>query len=113
MLLYNEFLKKGFSYVGLDDMRERASAKSDPAAFLAPHPCPLMIDEAQNGKELFPEIEKIVNRVRLEEESTAANVMFILSGSSSKEWLADAKESLAGRVSIMKMPPFEYSGNTG
>jgi predicted AAA+ superfamily ATPase len=104
-LLYNEFLKKGFSYVGLDDVRERASAKSDPIGFLASHHYPLIIDEAQKAKELFPEIEKIVNRVRLEKGSSAANGTYILSGSNSKELLDDAKESLAGRVTIMKMPP--------
>ena len=68
-LVYNEFAKKGFSYVGLDDVREKSTAKSDPISFLQQHPYPLIIDEAQKAKELFPEIERIVNRVRLEKGS--------------------------------------------
>jgi predicted AAA+ superfamily ATPase len=104
-LVYNEFAKKGFSYVGLDDVREKSTAKSDPISFLQQHPYPLIIDEAQKAKELFPEIERIVNRVRLEKGSQAANGMYILSGSNSKALLDDAKESLAGRANILKMPP--------
>lgn len=104
-LVYNEFLQKGYSYIGLDDRKERISAIADPDQFLRTHPDPLIIDEVQKAKELFPEIEKIVNRARLEQGSVKANGMYILSGSNSKSLLDKTKESLAGRANIIKMPP--------
>jgi len=104
-LLYNEFVKLGYDYVSLDDTFERNLAINDPLTFLNNHKTPLIIDEAQKAKELFVEIEKIVNDVRLKKGNEEANGMYILSGSESKSLLQGAKESLAGRAAIIKMQP--------
>lgn len=103
--LYHNFLNKGYQYVTLDDRAELMTAKNDPALFLDGHPVPLIIDECQRAKELFPEIEARVNKARLEKGTKAANGMYILSGSSSKALLENAKESLSGRANILKMQP--------
>lgn len=104
-LVFHQFMKEGCGYVGLDDRGEQALAKNDPAGFLAAHPGKLIINEAQKAKELFPEIEKIVNRIRLEKGNREANGMFILIGSNSKALLEGARESFSGRVGIIEMSP--------
>lgn len=103
--LYHNIRPLGYSYVTLDSRAELMTAKNDPELFLRNHPAPLIIDECQRAKELFPVIEEIVNRTRLEKGTKAANGMYILSGSSSKALLENAKESLAGRANILKMNP--------
>ena len=58
-LLTNEYDGKGFSYVTLDNTSDRFLAQNDPKTFLAVHPYPLIIDEAQKAPQLFEEIEYI------------------------------------------------------
>lgn len=103
--VYNHIRPLGFSYVTLDNRAELMTAKNDPEQFLHNHPAPLIVDECQRAKELFPVIEEIVNKTRLEKGTRAANGMYVLSGSSSKALLENAKESLAGRANILKMSP--------
>lgn len=102
-LLYHQFLKLGYSYISLDDTLELAMAKSDPRTFLEMHPAPLIIDEAQKAKELFLELERVVNQSRLEKGNKESNGMYILSGSQKSKLLDEAEESLSGRVGILSM----------
>ena len=103
--LYNNIRPLGYTYITLDNRAELMTAKNDPELFLRNHPAPLIIDECQRAKDLFPALEEAVSRVRLEKGSQAANGMYVLSGSSSKALLENAKESLAGRANILKMNP--------
>lgn len=107
-LIYNEMVREGYSYVTLDDRNDCMDAINDPKSFLERISYPVIIDECQRAKELFAEIEAIVNKVRLEKGSRAANGMFILSGSSSKALLENARESMAGRCNILKMSPLSF-----
>lgn len=102
-LLYNVFLEKGYSYVSLDDSLELASAITDPKTFLEMHPAPIIIDEVQKAPGLFPELERIVNKSRLEKENKKSNGLYILSGSQRQQLLDQSKESLSGRVAILDM----------
>ena len=102
-LLYNKFNNNGFSYVTLDDHFDLLMAKNDPKSFLELHKAPLIIDEAQRAPELFPFIEAIVNKSRLEKGNKESNSMYILSGSSRNVLLEKSKESLSGRVCILDM----------
>lgn len=108
-LLTNKYENRGFSYVSLDDTASRLLARNDPKTFLSIHPYPLIIDEAQKATELFVEIEHIVNEKRRKEGNSAANGMYILSGSSRKDLLERAKESLAGRAALLDMSPLSLS----
>ena len=108
-LLTKKYKYNGFSYVSLDDTSKKMLARSDPKTFLAIHPYPLIIDEVQKVTELFEEIEHIINKKRTEEGNAAANGMFILTGSSRKDLLEKAKESLAGRAAILDMSPLSLS----
>lgn len=108
-LLTKKYKDHGFSYVSLDDTALRILARTDPKTFLAVHPYPLIIDEAQKATELFEEIEHIINQKRVDKGNSAANGMFILTGSSRKGLLEKAKESLAGRAAILEMSPLSLS----
>ena len=107
-LLSHEYLDKGFSYVTLDNAADRLLATNDPKAFLELHPAPLIIDEVQKAVELFPELEYLINEKR-RAEGNGANGMYILTGSSRKDLLERARESLAGRVAILEMSPLSQS----
>lgn len=102
-IVYSQFVNKGYSYVSLDDPLELNVAQINPRGFLQSHPYPLIIDEAQKAPQLFVEIERIVNKSRLEVGNKESNGMYILSGSQRKQLLAESQESLSGRVAILDM----------
>ena len=106
-LCYEMKKEFGFNYVSLDDRFERAQAINDPELFLKLHPCPLIIDEVQYAPQLFDSIESIVNKKKLETGSN--NGMFILTGSQAYELMNGVTESMAGRVSIIKMSTLSAS----
>ena len=108
-LLDKVYVPKGYSFISLDNSSDRLLAQNDPKSFLELHPYPLIIDEAQKAPELFPELERIINEKRRLSGSNNANGLYILSGSNRKELLEEAKESLAGRASIINMSPFSVS----
>lgn len=102
--LCKEFVKfHGYNYVSLDNIRELAFAKNDPAMFLKEHKAPLIIDEVQKCEELFVEIESIVNEARFNDLDNRG--MYILTGSQSYNLMKNITESMAGRVSIITMSP--------
>ncbi len=84
------------TYVNLDNSRERELAKSDPGLFFQVHKPPILIDEAQKAPELFEHIKMLCD----ESDKTG---LFWLTGSESKKFLREARESLAGRICILKM----------
>lgn len=93
----------GFNYVSLDNLRERKQAINDPEMFLQTHEWPLIIDEIQYAPSLFDVIESIVNKQKLEKGPN--NGMFIITGSEVYELMHGISESMAGRVSIVRMLP--------
>ena len=103
----------GYTYVSLDDLTLRADANRDPQFFLSRFKAPLIIDEAQKATGLFEEVEYLVNEKRRLEGNQAANGMFILSGSSRRDLLEKAKESLAGRAALLDMSPLSLSEISG
>ena len=106
-LCYEIKKKYGYNYVSLDDRREREQAINDPELFLKMHNCPLIIDEVQYAPKLFEVIESMVNKEKLENGNN--NGMFILTSSQAYELMSGVTESLAGRVSIIRMSPLSSS----
>lgn len=107
--LRNKYENHGYSYVTLDDGRNRNMAIHDPKTFLEAHPWPVIIDEAQYATELFPEIESIINEQRSVHGNKEASGMFILTGSTRHQLLEAAEESMAGRVGIVDMDALSIS----
>lgn len=101
------FMKKGFSYVTLDNSRELEVAISDPQLFLQLHKWPLIIDEVQRAPGLFQAMEEIVNNEKMKNPKNYG--MYILTGSQMYLLMSNVSESMAGRVSIIHMPPLSRS----
>lgn len=99
------FKEKGFAYLTFDDTDLLANAKKNPKKFIEEHPAPIVFDEIQKAKELFPEIENAVNKRKREMGSQASNGMYILTGSQKFQLMSDVSESMSGRVGIIEMPP--------
>jgi predicted AAA+ superfamily ATPase len=85
-------------YVTLDDLEERNLAKNDSALFFQLHPLPLLIDEVQYAPELFSHI-----KIMVDEGAPAGSVW--MTGSQAFRLMELARESLAGRMAILHMPP--------
>ncbi len=84
------------TYVNLDNSRDRELAKSDPALFFQTYKPPILIDEAQKAPELFEHIKMIC-------DESDQNGLFWLTGSESKKLMKEARDSLAGRICILRM----------
>ena len=84
------------SYVTLDNARDRELAKSDPELFFQVYSPPILIDEAQKAPELFEHIKRLC-------DATEQKGLFWLTGSESKRLMKEARDSLAGRICILKL----------
>ncbi|MBQ9275764.1 MAG: ATP-binding protein [Succinivibrio sp.] len=96
-----------YDYVSLDDIRVLRQAREDPVLFFKDRQLPLIIDEVQYAPELFLTIKHIVDQ-------QDRKGLIILTGSQSYELLSKAAESLAGRISLLELPPLsqrELSGS--
>lgn len=84
------------NYVSLDDLQERALAKTDPEMFLQLHKPPVLIDEVQYAPELFSMIKLIVDKEHRKGD-------FWLTGSQIFDLMKGVQESLAGRVAVLSL----------
>ncbi|MFI3328871.1 MAG: ATP-binding protein [bacterium] len=106
--LCQEIVKElGFKYVTLDNLTNREQAMNDPQMFLKINKWPLIIDEAQYAPKLFDVIEEIVNNEKFNGNNNYS--MFVLTGSQSYNLMSQVTQSMAGRVSILNMPPLSMS----
>lgn len=88
----------GRRYVSLDDLNDRALAKSDPAMFFQLNPPPIFIDEVQYAPELFPYIKIHVDKYHNPGD-------FWMTGSQIFKLMQGVQESLAGRVALLHLSP--------
>jgi predicted AAA+ superfamily ATPase len=98
-------LKKVFPqkpYVSLEDPNIRLLAREDPKGFLSQYPKGVIIDEAQNVPEIFSYLQLIVDQNNIPGQ-------FILSGSKNFLLKKNISQSLAGRVAILHLFPFELA----
>lgn len=97
------FREQGYSYISFDDLLELRTARQDPQFFLGQHGGRIILDEIQRAPELFPFLEREVNRAKMESGDNSG--LFILTGSQIYSSMQRITESLAGRVSIVRMSP--------
>lgn len=83
-----------YSYVSLDDIKEREVALKDPELFLELHKAPLIIDEVQFAPELFDVIEGIVNKRKLDGLNNKG--IYVLTSSQSYGLMKGVTQSMAG-----------------
>lgn len=96
-----------FNYVTLDNIRDKELAINDPELFLKMYKWPLIIDEIQYAPKLFDVIQSIVNKENFENGNNYS--MFVLTGSQSYQLMQNVTQSMAGRLSIIKMSPLSMS----
>ncbi|HNY15380.1 MAG TPA: ATP-binding protein [Bacteroidales bacterium] len=97
-LLKNAF--KEFRYFNLERMDLREMISSDPLGFLRDSGTRVIFDEAQNLPELFSYIQVL-------SDERKSNGQYILSGSQSFLLNEQINQSLAGRVSVNVLLPFD------
>ncbi len=107
--LVSYFEDKGYKYVTFDDTEILFNAKNNPKKFIEELGYPVILDEIQRAKELFIEIESMVNKVRREKGTEKANGMYILTGSQKFHLMKGVSESLSGRVGIIDMEPLSQA----
>lgn len=97
------FLKYQFSdytYVNLENLDLRKYALNDPNAFLTEFQGKVILDEVQRVPELFSYIQTKVDEDRIMGQ-------YILSGSQNFHLMRSITQSLAGRVALFKLLPFD------
>ena len=91
-----------YTYVNLEDPRLRSEAREDPMGFLENRPKRLIIDEAQHAPEIF-------SALQLKADESPENGQYVISGSQNFALLQAVKQSLAGRVGMLRLLPFSYA----
>jgi hypothetical protein len=96
------FLRHEFSgshrYVSLERPEVRARASSDPVAFFAEHPPPVILDEIQYAPLLLHHVKDRI-------DSDRRPGRWLLTGSQSFEVMRGVSQSLAGRVAVLRLEP--------
>ena len=90
--------RMGYSYFTFDDDVVRSSALADPAGFVADLPERCVLDEVQRVPSLFLALKVLVDRARTPGR-------FILTGSTNVLLLPKLADSLAGRMSVVRLHP--------
>ena len=91
-----------YRYVSLENTDMRAFANEDPLGFLEKYDTRVIFDEVQRSPGLFPYLQTMVDESRQMGQ-------FILSGSQNFHLLENITQSLAGRVALFKLLPFDIS----
>lgn len=88
-----------WTFLDLERPLDMASLTADLEGFLQAHPRHLVLDEAQRLPALFPALRSAIDRGR-------GNSRFLLTGSAGPALIANASETLAGRIGILELTPF-------
>ncbi len=96
-----------FGYVSLATGSERMMAIQDPKMFLTMHPAPLIIDEVQYAPGLLDVLEEIVDSEKILNGHNEG--MYILTGSQAYNLMENVTQSMAGRISIIRMSPLSMN----
>jgi len=103
------FLKSQFPeyrYVNLENLDNRNYALTDPNGFLAEFGSYVVFDEVQRVPELFSYLQTKVDEDRIMGQ-------YILSGSQNFHLMRNITQSLAGRVALFKLLPFDINEMQG
>ena len=101
--LLQHALNEEYQYVTFDDARLVTQFKEDPLDFMQRYDNKVIFDEAQYVPQLFQELKIAVDQDRNNRGK------FIITGSSQFHLLKNITESLAGRVGLLTLLPFQYS----
>jgi predicted AAA+ superfamily ATPase len=91
-----------YQYVSLESPDVRSFFENDPNAFFEKYSKFCIFDEAQRVPELFSYLQTIVDESKIMGQ-------FILSGSQNFHLIKNITQSLAGRVALFKLLPFDFN----
>ncbi|MHA4736788.1 ATP-binding protein [Dyadobacter sp. MSC1_007] len=90
-----------YQYIPLENPDNQAFAMEDPLGFLAQNRGRIILDEVQQAPILFSYIQTIVDELQ-------TMGLFVLSGSQNFHLMENITQSLAGRVALFKLLPFDF-----
>jgi predicted AAA+ superfamily ATPase len=90
--------RRHYTYFSFDDDVTMAAATADPVGFIADLPEKAILDEVQRVPRVFPAIKSVADRQRTPGR-------FLLTGSANVLLLPALADSLAGRMSILRLHP--------
>ncbi len=96
-------LKDTYTYVTFDDFRYVNLFHEDPEKFITEFSNKVIFDEIQKVPELFHYIKRMVD------EDRSNYGRFIVTGSAQFSLMASLTESMAGRIGLLTLLPFQYS----
>lgn len=91
-----------YTYVSLENTDARSFAAEDPVGFLEKYDRKVIFDEAQRVPDLFSYLQTAVDK-------SGEMGQFILSGSQNFHLMERITQSLAGRVALFRLLPFDLS----
>lgn len=91
-----------YTYLSLENPDLRAFAENDPNGFLEKYSKYCIFDEVQRVPQLFSYLQTIVDDSKIMGQ-------FILSGSQNFHLINNITQSLAGRVALFKLLPFDFN----
>jgi predicted AAA+ superfamily ATPase len=92
-----------YEYITFDDFNHLQAFQDDPERFMRLHAGPVIFDEVHRVPELFIRIKRLVDRER------RLKGRFVLTGSSQFAVMKHVSESLAGRIGLLTLLPFQRS----
>lgn len=101
--MLQEMLDMTYEYVTFDDERMVHTFHDDPERFLRTHNAHVIFDEVQKVPELFNYLKIHVDRDRQNYGK------FVVTGSSQFQFMKGVSESLAGRIGLLSLLPFQFS----
>ena len=91
-----------YQYVSLENPNMRSFATDDPVGFLNQYSEKVILDEVQRVPELFSYLQEKVDDSKIMGQ-------YILSGSQNFHLINSITQTLAGRVALFKLLPFDFS----
>ncbi len=101
--MLKQLLASRYRYVSFDDLGVVDRFHSDPEGFMELHAERVIFDEVQRVPEIFHYVKRIVDAHR------ADYGRFIITGSSQFAVMKRVSESLAGRIGLLSLLPFQRS----
>lgn len=100
--LIKQILGKEYKYVTLDDYRVIDQLEDDPERFFSMYSENIIFDEAQKYPKIFDYIKRKVD------EGRDVYGRYVLTGSSQFSLQQKISESLAGRIGLLQLMPFDF-----
>lgn len=100
--MLKKILGHTFTYVTFDDLNNVDRFHSDPRQFMRIYSDKVIFDEVQRVPEIFSYVKLVVDNDR------QSYGKFVLTGSSQFAFMKRVSESLAGRIGLLTLLPFQY-----